>query len=72
MAFAVLGARRMQILCDEGNVRSARVAETAGFQLEGLLRNDDRRPDGTLGSSLVFSLIDTDDAVKTLLAGDST
>jgi RimJ/RimL family protein N-acetyltransferase len=72
MAFTTLGARRVQILCDEGNVRSARVAETAGFQLEGLLRNDDRRPDGTLGSSLVFSLIDTDDAVKTLLAGDST
>ncbi len=68
MAFAVLGAKRVQILCDEGNVRSVRVAEAAGFQREGLLRNDDRRPDGTLGSSLCWSLIEDDEAVQRLRA----
>lgn len=68
MAFAVLGAKRVQILCDEGNVRSARVAEAAGFQREGRLRNDDRRPDGTLGSSLCYSLIDTDETVREFLS----
>ena len=67
-AFAALGAKRVQILCDEGNVRSARVAEAAGFRLEGVLRNEDRRPDGTLGSTQSWSLIDTDEVVRRLLA----
>ncbi|HHY57188.1 MAG TPA: GNAT family N-acetyltransferase [Chloroflexi bacterium] len=41
-AFDVLGAHRVEIRCDERNVRSAAVARRAGFELEGILRNEAR------------------------------
>ena len=58
-AFALdtLGAERAEIRCDPRNRPSARVAERAGFRLEGELRNDDRGTDGTLRNTLVFSAI---------------
>jgi RimJ/RimL family protein N-acetyltransferase len=37
-AFGVLNARRLQIVCNTANVRSAAVARRAGFELEGTLR----------------------------------
>ncbi len=37
-----LKARRIEIRCDDRNVRSYRVAERAGFTLEGVLRSDAR------------------------------
>lgn len=39
-AFETLGARRVEIRCDEENVKSRSVAERAGFELEGILKND--------------------------------
>jgi RimJ/RimL family protein N-acetyltransferase len=48
------------------------VAEAVGYQLEATLRNHDRMPSGDLRDTLVFSLIDTDQTVRTLLAGGST
>lgn len=68
MAFAVLGAKRVQVVCDEQNSRSARVAESVGFQYEGRMRQDDRLPNGELSNGLYYSLIDTDEAVGRLLA----
>lgn len=41
-AFDVIGAHRVEIRCDERNVRSAAVARRAGFELEGILRNEAR------------------------------
>lgn len=41
-AFTVIGAHRVEIRCDERNVRSAAVAHRAGFELEGILRNEAR------------------------------
>lgn len=41
-AFDVIGAHRVEIHCDERNVRSAAVARRAGFELEGILRNEAR------------------------------
>ncbi len=69
VAFGNLGARRVQICCDPENARSRRVAESVGYTLEGQLRNEDRSPDGELRDTLVYSLIDSDDAVKNLLIG---
>ncbi|MCL5995075.1 MAG: GNAT family N-acetyltransferase [Chloroflexi bacterium] len=37
-AFEVLGARRLQIVCNALNARSAAVARRAGFEQEGILR----------------------------------
>ena len=61
-AFALdaLGAKRVEIRCDPLNRPSARVAERAGFRLEGELRNDDVGADGTPRNTLVFSMIPTD------------
>ncbi len=58
--FTVLGAQRIEIVCDADNVRSAAVAQRLGLQLEGRLRNVWRRPDGTLGDELVFAALAAD------------
>jgi RimJ/RimL family protein N-acetyltransferase len=38
-AFDTLGADRVQVLCDEANLKSRRVIDKCGFALEGVLRN---------------------------------
>lgn len=60
LAFDDLGARRLEIRCDATNDRSRRVAERAGFLLEGRLRNEALAPDGEPRDTLVFSLIPAD------------
>jgi ribosomal-protein-serine acetyltransferase len=52
-----LGMRRIEIRCDPRNIRSAAVAERAGFQFEGTLRCDSLAPDGTVRDSRVYSRI---------------
>jgi RimJ/RimL family protein N-acetyltransferase len=49
--------RRIQILCDEQNKKSRRVAELAGYQLEGILRNDCLAFGGRLRNTCVYSSI---------------
>ena len=41
-AFDTIGAHRVEIRCDERNVRSAAVARRAGVTLEGVLHNEAR------------------------------
>lgn len=45
-AFDELNARRVEIRCDEENVKSRSVAERAGFELEGTLKCDSLSADG--------------------------
>lgn len=71
VGFGELGMQRMVITCASTNDRSRRVAEACGYQLEATLRNHDRMPSGDLRDTLVFSLIDTDDVVRRLLAVDA-
>ena len=56
-AFEHLGARRVEIRCDTLNRKSARVAERAGYTLEGELRNAEAGADGGLRNTLVYSVI---------------
>jgi RimJ/RimL family protein N-acetyltransferase len=56
-AFEVLGARRLEIRCDSRNLPSARVAERAGFRLEGELRNNELDTNGHPRDTLVYSMI---------------
>ncbi len=71
VGFGQVGMRRMVITCASTNDRSRRVAKACGYHFEGRLRNDDRLPDGALRDTLVYSLIDTDETVRRLLAGDA-
>lgn len=55
-AFDALGARRVEIRCDSRNGPSARVAERAGFRLEGELRNNELDTSGQLRNTLVYAM----------------
>jgi RimJ/RimL family protein N-acetyltransferase len=64
-ALDLLGARRLEIRCDSRNLPSARVAERAGFRLEGELRNNELDTGGHLRNTLVYSMIPEEhEAVK--------
>jgi RimJ/RimL family protein N-acetyltransferase len=56
-AFEELRARRVEIRCDDRNVRSIGVAERAGFLLEGILRNDSRSTGGEIRSTRIYAKI---------------
>jgi RimJ/RimL family protein N-acetyltransferase len=59
-AFENLGAVRVEIRCDTGNERSARVAERLGFHLDGVLRSDSRGAEKELRDTRVYSLLASD------------
>lgn len=55
--FETLGARCITIHCEACNTRSRRVAERAGFHLDGELRYANLGSDGTPRNMLCFSLL---------------
>ncbi len=58
-AFEQLGARRVEIRCDEENVKSRSVAERTGFILEGTLKQDSLSADGNiLRNTCIYAKID--------------
>lgn len=60
-AYEKLGAVRLEIVVDESNVRSRRVAERSGFALEGILRSYRRSPAGELRDICIYArLADAD------------
>ncbi|MFO1305929.1 MAG: GNAT family N-acetyltransferase [Burkholderiales bacterium] len=54
-AFRHIGAVRVEIVTDEQNMASRRVAERAGFALEGVLRNERRAPDSSLRNTCIYA-----------------
>jgi RimJ/RimL family protein N-acetyltransferase len=54
-AFSELGMARVELITDESNERSRRLAERCNFQLEGTLRNDRRAADGVLRSTCIYA-----------------
>jgi RimJ/RimL family protein N-acetyltransferase len=57
LAIDLLHCERVEIRTDGRNERSRRVAERAGFLLDGLLRNEGRDIEGCLRDMAVFSRI---------------
>ena len=58
-AFENLGARRVEIRCDEENIKSRTVAERAGFHLEGTLKQDSVSVDGkSLRNTCIYAKIE--------------
>jgi hypothetical protein len=56
-AFSHMKARRVEALCDDLNKESCRVCERIGMQLEGVLRQERRAPDGQLRDTRVYSRV---------------
>jgi len=54
-AFDRLGAQRVELIADEENIPSRKVAERCGFELEGVRRNVLRGPDDRLRNGCVYS-----------------
>lgn len=59
-ALSRLQARRVTLRCDARNDASRRVAERAGFILEGRLRNVSMAPDGSVSDDLVYAVVPED------------
>jgi RimJ/RimL family protein N-acetyltransferase len=57
LAFDQLHAERVEIRVDTENVASWRVAERAGYTLEGILRRDRRNVSGLLRDTRVYSRV---------------
>lgn len=60
-AFESLHAKRVEICCDSKNVKSYKVPERLGFQLEGILRNHRRDSCGELSDTRVYSIVSLDE-----------
>lgn len=54
-AFEHLRAQRIELVTDEENAPSRRVADASGFTLEGVLRRERRAPDGTLRNTCMYA-----------------
>jgi RimJ/RimL family protein N-acetyltransferase len=63
-ALRELGVTRLELHAEPGNTGSLRVAEKAGFQREGILRNFVMSRNGPV-DGVVFSLVPTDIATET-------
>ncbi|SFJ08372.1 GNAT family N-acetyltransferase [Thermoflavimicrobium dichotomicum] len=59
-AFEILGAKRVEIRCDERNIRSRKVAERLGYRLEGVLRNHRLAVDDRLENTCVYAMTPDD------------
>lgn len=58
--FRELNANRVEIRCDERNTRSAAIPRRLGFTQEARLRNEELATDGSLRTTLIFSVIPSD------------
>lgn len=56
-AFRELNANRVEIRCDDNNLRSKKIPQKLGFRLEGILCNETLTPDGCLRNTMVFAKI---------------
>lgn len=64
-AFGRLQARRVEVRMDDTNERSWRVAQRAGFALEGVLRSESLTPLGAPRDTRVYALVALDGAATT-------
>jgi RimJ/RimL family protein N-acetyltransferase len=56
-AFKELALERLELITDPDNLASQRVAQSVGFQREGVLRSHVVHPDGRQRDSVMFSLL---------------
>ncbi len=56
-AFNQMQAVRIELITDEANAPSRQIAERCQFDLEGILRNEQRALDGSLHNTCVYSIL---------------
>jgi RimJ/RimL family protein N-acetyltransferase len=61
VAFETLNVARVEIRCDDLNLKSAAVAERCGYRLEGILKNNERNAKGELRSTRIYALTNISD-----------
>jgi ribosomal-protein-serine acetyltransferase len=61
LCFEQLGAARVEICCDDLNLKSAAVAQRCGYTLEGIMKNDERNTKGELRSTRIYALTNIKD-----------
>ncbi|HEY5897277.1 MAG TPA: GNAT family N-acetyltransferase [Burkholderiales bacterium] len=54
-AFRHIAAVRIELITDEANAASRRLAERCGFTLEGILRHERRSPDDSLRNTCIYA-----------------
>lgn len=59
-AFQVFHANRIEICCEERNMKSRKVAERLNYQLEGVLRDASMDMQGNLTNKCIYSMIADD------------
>lgn len=57
VGFEIDGLERLEIHCDEENLRSAAIPRKLGFRHDGTLRERSARGDGTRGGRMIWSLL---------------
>lgn len=57
LAIHELGAKRLTCLPDAKNIPSRKVAENAGYKLEGIMRSDRRTPAGEFRDTCLYALV---------------
>ena len=57
VALETMGARRLEIRCSPGNLKSRAIPERLGFQLDGVLRDGGLSGSGELEDKMVWSLL---------------
>ena len=55
LAFGTMDFNRLAIIMDDENKKSVAVAQRLGYKLDGIMRDDVLRSDGTIGNSCVYS-----------------
>lgn len=66
--FETLGAVRVQLVAGEQNIRSRKAIEKIGAKMEGIMRKERKRPDGSFRNTVMYSIIDDEwPEVKTML-----
>jgi RimJ/RimL family protein N-acetyltransferase len=56
-AFETLKAKRVEIRCDEDNLKSRKVAKRCGYELEALLKMSELKADGSVRNTCIYSVL---------------
>ncbi len=63
-AFKILKAKRIEIRCDDTNLKSRAIPERLGYQLDGILKMEALAADGSVRNTCVYSCLELSNLKK--------